>query len=456
MLTTMDQQLSSTVQNGEFDERTRRRSVRDIITLDSSHMSYTLVWSGWGHTGRVWDVTFVSALSYHQPDIAFPLLLSAGEDGAARVWSPLSSTKEITHQFRGHCCDSIWAVNVCEGIVVTGGNDGCVNLFELEGRLNLIEKRTCLVPNDSLSTVLVINNGVSGVDPRPVEIVETGDEANTVLDRKKNKNGTQHNNVLAICGMVFYSVCGSVQSNLLIATRGGSLFSLDLTSNAWSDRMNWSEDVVYSVDDETVDINPLTGSHVGVHPSGNCAVIGTTEGWLVISSLATTSTNKRTNVAFCAQPYRPVQSVTFIDKCSLLVFYARGATIWFKFDQSPAPLHVMKLGTTGIPLSFANDSNSMYIGDLRGNIAFFALNKACPAADIDPAAVDVHKRKPNCLLTKVHGKEHVTGLAIITSTGVLLSIGNDSCLHQCKMDTNGQLQKLISIPVPHVTGLRHI
>ena len=157
--------------------------------------------------------------------------------------------------------------------------------------MNLIEKITCLVPNDSLSTVLVINNGVSGVDPRPVEIVETGDEANAVLDRKKNKNGTQHNNVLAICGMVFYSVCGSDQSNLLIATRGGSLFSLDLTSNAWSDCMNWSEDVVYSVDDETVDINPLTGSCVGVHPSGNCAVIGMTEGWLVISSLATTSTN---------------------------------------------------------------------------------------------------------------------------------------------------------------------
>jgi len=260
-----------------------------------------------------------------------------------------------------------------------------------------------------------------------------------------------------------------VQNKLLVATRAGGLFSLDLTSNIWTDYSSWSEQVVSSSDDKRLlSINPSSGSCIGVHPSGECAVVGTTEGWIVITSIRDSSSlgaqshssqHDHTNVAFHALSYRPVQSVSFIDNNSLLVFYARGSVIWFKFDESPIPLHVMKLGTTGIPLSFAYDGQdkAMYIGDSRGNISFFDLRQTWQAAEGDSHEAKDREQEPKSLLSKVHGKEHVTGIIILESTGVIISVGNDGCMHQCKRDANtGQLQRMISIPIPNMTGLRHI
>ena len=465
MLTQINHQSTTTFGDGKTYQRPGQRSATDILTLYSSRIPYTLAWTGWGHTARVWDVSFASARSYHQTDTLLPMLVSAGEDGTARVWSPLSSTKEIAHPLRGHRCESIWTVDVCEGIAITGGNDGCVKLFGLESRVKSEEEfvRSFFVPRDPLPTTpMIANNGVINPVPRSPETGESGDRANA-NPRKTKKKVKKDENGQAICGMVFYSNGGSVPNGLLVATRAGGLFSLDLASDAWWDHSSWSEHVMsFFVDESPIDIDPSTGSCVGAHPSGKCAVVGTTEGWLVISPLCGStssavqtlpSKHNNTNIAFRAPSYRPVQSVTFIDESSLLVFYARGVVIWFEFDQSPTPLHVMILGTTGIPLSFASNGNEMYIGDSRGNIAYFALNETCPI-DMDTHAV-VHEREPDFLLTKVHGREHVTGLAI-TSAGVVISVGNDGCMHQCKRDANGEMQKLISIPVPNVTGLRHI
>ena len=434
-------------QNNEVpDECTRHICAKQIIDLHSSY-SYTLAWTGWGHTARVWNVSILSATSNHQLGAMFPLLLSAGEDGTVRVWSPLTSTKEITHPLRGNRSSSIWTVNASdEGIVVTGGNDGCVKLYTLDKRLKSKEEaiRKFYVPMDPLPAPM---------DPLPATIKvannEVSNEANASADNKKTKIITHYENGQgqAICGMAFYSNCRSVRSDILIATRVGGLFSLHTTTNAWCDHGNWSENIVSC----TIDIDHLTGTCIVAHPSGECAVIGTTEGWLIKSSLIINiSSNKNTNVAFRAQSYRSIQSVSFPDVDSLLVFYARGVVIWFKFDQSPTPLHVMRLGTTGIPLSFAHDSDAMYFGDSRGNIVYFSSSR--PAGDI---VADVHEQKPSSLLAKVHGKEHVTGLAV-SSSGVLFSVGNDGCLSQSKIDSNGQLQKLMSIPIANVTGLRHI
>jgi WD40 repeat protein len=451
MLTATNFQSANTVEYDKNSQNIRQRSATEILALDSSRMLYTLTWTGWGHTARVWDVSFVPLQSQHETDALFPMIVSAGEDGTARVWSPLSSTKEIAHPLRGHRCESIWTVDICEDIVVTGGNDGCVKLFGLGSRVRSGEEsvRSVFVPRDPRQNMpVIVTNGV--------------DDTNS--HRKKKNENKQHEIGQTICGMVFYTRSGGVQTDLLVVTRAGGLFSLDMTSNAWSEHSSWSEHVVSSFVDERIYIDPSTGNCVGAHPSGKCAVVGTTEGWLVISSVSGSSSfaaqtlplnHNNTNVAFRAQSYFPVQSITFIDESSLLVFYARGAIIWFRFDESPTPLYVMNLGTTAIPLSFANNSNEMYIGDSRGNIAYFSLNETGTLTDIDTQADDVHERKPNVLLTNVHGKEHVTGLVII-STGLVLSVGNDGCLHQCKRVANGELQKLTSIPVPKVTGLRHI
>jgi WD40 repeat protein/NAD-dependent SIR2 family protein deacetylase len=461
MLTATNHQSANTDEYVETSHCTRQRSATEILALDSSCMLYTLTWTGWGHTARVWDVSFASVRSHHERDVLFPMLVSAGEDGTARVWSPLSSTKEIAHPLRGHRCESIWTVDVCEGVVVTGGNDGCVKLFGLESRVRSEGEsiRSIFVPRDPLPTMpVIVNNEVNETGPRPMKTDETDDRARKDSQRKKKNKNKQHESGQAICGMVFYTSSGSPQTDLLIATRAGGLFSLDMTSNTWSDHGSWSEHVMSSLNDEgRITIDPSTGSCVAAHSNGRCAIVGTTEGWLVISSVCGCSqthpsNQNNTNVAFRAPSYRPVQSVTFIDDSSLLVFYARGAIIWFTFNQSPAPRYVMNLGTASIPLTFANKGNDMYIGDSRGNIAYFSLNET---TDNDTQAGDVFAEKPNVLLKNVHGKEHVTGL-VITSTGLVVSVGNDGCLHQFKKIANGHLQKLLSIPVPKVTGLRHI
>ena len=87
-----------------------------------------------------------------------------------------------------------------------------------------------------------------------------------------------------------------------------------------------------------------------MHPNGQCAVVGTTEGWLITSTISQPTKHSENKVAFHAPSYKPVQSVSFIDDNNLLVFYARGSVILFSFDDLPTPLHYMTMGATGVPI----------------------------------------------------------------------------------------------------------
>ena len=410
-----------------------------ILQLKSSH-SYKSIWTGWGHTARVWDVSFASSSSSSPSHLPFPLLVSAGEDSVARVWSPLSSNKEVTHPLRGHRCESLWSVDVCEGIILTSGNDGSVKLFDLESRIRSESTRTITVPKD-LTVQEVTANG-KGDSTNGKNNSESKDSC-----KKKKKKRAKHNGQ-AICGMEFYE--REEESKLLVATRAGYLFSFGLTSSEWTDHGRWSESVVLASNNHQVlDINPSSGNCIGVHPNGECAIVGTTEGWLIISHTVQSMIDGHNNVAFQAQHYRSAQSVSFINDNTLLVLYARGTAILFKFDESPSTLHIMTMDTSGIPLSFACNiqDEDIYIGDSRGNIAYFNYLSQTKKDE---------ELMPSSLLSKAHGREHVTGMTILTSSRKLVSVGNDGCITYCTKDINDQLQKLMSIPIPNVTGLRHI
>jgi len=430
------------------------RSTDYILSLQSSH-TYKLIWTGWGHTARVWDVSYASSSSSSSQTSQFnnlPILVSAGEDGVARLWSPLSSEKEIAHPLRGHRCESLWTVDVCEGVVVTGGNDGSVKLFEIESRIR--------PEGEAVQTITIPEDPSLQVNESTVEddkVINTDD--NRTLPQKKKKKKKVKPKGQAICGIQFYGKKeGDVQCNLLIATRAGCLFSLDLASNSEWTTSSWSDQIVLASDNQQhLDINPSSGSCLGVHPSGESAVVGTKEGWLVITPIGQSLNHEQKNIAFRVPSYRPVQSISFTNDDLLLAFYARGV-ILFSFNESPTPLHILTIGTPGICISFAynEQSQAMYVGDSRGNIAYFVMNQATLEPNEDQDALHPQEQQPTSLLTKVHGKEHVTGMTIIKSTGILVSVGNDGCLHQCKIDTDGQLQRLLSIPVPNVTGLRHV
>ncbi len=392
----------------------------------TSQTEWKLIWTGWGHTARVFDVSF--AYPSHAPGdkSPHPTLVSAGEDSTARIWSPLQ-TREVTHPLRGHDCEAVWTVDVCDDIIVTGGNDGCVKLWDLDSRMTQGKNiRTFVVPNDPQ----VITSTVSSE-----ETITPGTTTN--IPRKKQKKKKQKLTGQLICGMELYK-----GHKLVVATRAGGLFSLDFKQNTWTHHKCWHDNVISSEDKSKLQIDPTSGTCLSVSPeAAKHAIVGTTEGWLVVASLD--SVNEHSN-AFRCPSHRPVQSISWIDDENVVIFYARGSVIWFKMEEMPVPLHIMKLGTPGIPLSYAYDyKQSFYIGDSRGNLAYFDLGKPSPT-EVLPASV-----------LKAHAKEHVTAVTVMKS-GIVVSVGNDGCMHQSKVTQNGQLQRLVSIPIPATTGLKHI
>ncbi|GMH50278.1 hypothetical protein TrRE_jg1733, partial [Triparma retinervis] len=98
----------------------------DVPSLLSPGSSYSLMWTGWSHTCRVWDVKFT------------PLgLVSSGEDGTAKLWDLGSPT--VKGELRGHLSKSLWRVASTPGgrgaeknLAVTGGNDGAAKVYDLE------------------------------------------------------------------------------------------------------------------------------------------------------------------------------------------------------------------------------------------------------------------------------------------------------------------------------------
>lgn len=444
----------------------------DFIIDSQSFHSYTLIWTGWGHTARVWDVAFAPYPSNadHRCD-SLPILISAGEDSTARLWSPLTSDKEIAYPLRGHRCESVWYVDACEGIIITGGNEGCIKMWDLKSRVRRFGTSTAFdnlkrdmvnlpVPKDKL-----VQSDSAPTPKQEKELyshtldkyVHQTDSKSSIKKQKKNAQKKKNNSKgQIICGIEFFSDRNDEMANkLLIATRAGGCFSLNLVLQSWEIHNNWNQSVFSFNDAKIIDLDPSTGSCIGVHPSGKRVLIGTTVGWIVIATLSTNGDTK--NFAFCCPSYRPAQSISWIDCFNFLVFYACGAVIWWQLDSAarlsaPKILHIMTLGTSGIPLCHAFDSerNNMFIGDSRGNIAFFNLNRALASRDNQDTA-----RNPDKILSRVHDKEHVTGITILVKSGVVLSVGNDGCMHQSVLD-HGDLRKLIRIPIPNVSGLRHV
>merc|ERR1719253_1518329 len=234
------------------------------------------------------------------------------------MWSPLDSGDEVARPFRDHRGGSLRTVDVGEGIAVTGGDDGCVKLSELEGcaRPAAESATTFHVPKDPEPADPPTEGGGASVEPPFPEGAGTADaNAKQQKKRKKKRKSGQ-----AVCGMEFYGERGDMQSKLLVATRGGGLFSLSLRNHAWTDYSSWSGQVLNSsAKGKMMNIDPSSGSCIAVHPRGECAVVGTTEGFLITVSILQ-STGHDCKSAFQAPTCRPVQSISFIDDSSLMAF----------------------------------------------------------------------------------------------------------------------------------------
>lgn len=86
---------------------------------------------GWGHTSRVWDVCFIDEIT----------LASCGEDGELRMWDTRKSVCLCT--MRGHGKNTWRVIFVSErSLLVSGGNDGCLKLWDIESMSQLSESNT--------------------------------------------------------------------------------------------------------------------------------------------------------------------------------------------------------------------------------------------------------------------------------------------------------------------------
>ena len=394
--------LQPTTGTGPETERKLQLSVRNVIDRQHSH-EYTLFWTGWGHTARVWDVSFAQL-----PLVSGFVVVSSGEDGTARVWNPLLSDKEVTPPLRGHRCESVWSIEVCESLVVTGGNDGTAKVYDLESRLRLNmtdEARSFVVPKD----------------PTPA-VESVGDSG---MPSKKNKKKKKAKGGQVVCGMEFYTRNNA--EHVLVSTRAGSLYSLNIDGDVWTEHEKWCTF-------KGSEIDPSTGNCMAVDPKRMKAVLGTTDGWLVQVPLVDTSIDTRLAYKSC---HRPTQSVSFANGM-LVVLYARAAVL---YDcETLFPIKTLPSITPGIPLSFALEKDDMYVGDSRGNITHFHIGQESGQEPV--------------VLSRAHEKEHVT--AIHVAGGLVLSVGNDGCLTRSRNIADGGLQRLTSVPIANATGLRNI
>ena len=86
------------------------------------------------------------------------MYISVFQDAKCCVWN---SGGAVVHSFRGHRGKSIWSLDVCEEaeLVVTGGGDGAICLWKLDGskldgNTDSIESRPLIPPADLVSDSL--------------------------------------------------------------------------------------------------------------------------------------------------------------------------------------------------------------------------------------------------------------------------------------------------------------
>ena len=83
----------------------------------------TLLFTGWGHVCRVWDVIFVADRS--------GLLVTAGEDLTVKIWDPSKGICRGT--FEGHIGRNVWCIaySPAHRCLISGGNDSSIKIWAI-------------------------------------------------------------------------------------------------------------------------------------------------------------------------------------------------------------------------------------------------------------------------------------------------------------------------------------
>lgn len=479
------------------DDRTVRlwqeqRPSTTTSTSGSSGGGWLLLWTAYGHTARGWDVSFATLSS----SSSF-LVLSTGEDGTMRVWGPENG--EALAVKRGHACQCVWSVDtasrhdrrnddssmISDYVAVTGGNDGTVALYNLgDCLLEQQQKSNGIIEERCLQSTFLVPDDRPLVVSKPA-IDSTADsqqhDCTPPLEILRKTKETRPKKVFqqVIVGMKFASpgcAFSRAGSTLIVATRSGSVWSLDTACGDWTPLEPWWWETPDSVTDGAESAGQMQatdGCCMCLHPTMSIGAIGTTRGDIVLTRLRQKSKTivdtsyARCHVMLCAREHRSVQKLEWVTPDVLLSFHVR-ALLWWKFsklaeksnrrppDDNEAKVLLgnctvltLQTGVKGLSISYAFDkaSSRLVVGDTRGNLSLFDLT--C-LVDSDGIAVS-----PASVLRGVHHTEHVAAI-LWKNSDAILSVGNDGHIVECAVNSCGILVKLLSVPVGSFTGISYI
>lgn len=413
----------------------------------SGSREWNCLWVGWGHTARIWGLGSL-APGPNQP----PIIVSSGEDGTVRLWS--GSTGAAMKTMRGHACQCIWSVdtNSSLGLVVSGANDGTIAFYDVDDTTSNAEKQyrpdgyeelRLLVPDDRPKMNVtsseeiefsgccrIIDDGNNDGESREEGTDEHQNKSNGKKKKKKKENDTSQ----VIVGMKFYS-----PNHLLIATRCGSLFAVDVETKdvAWTYLGCWSQPLTDIAEDSdsnlavdassgctmsccVIDHADQSATNENMEESVLMIAIGTTFGVIVVLTVAFEAFSSAAPVACdnfdpgrrwnghptlrcrtvltASKKYRSVQSLTWyrtpcgeekgkekeVSSLRLTSFHIDTVLWWPQSSADLVSLHgrcqpsaIFYLGTKAIPSSCAYDEacNGLFVGDTRGNLAMFKINE---------------------------------------------------------------------------------
>jgi WD40 repeat protein len=409
----------------------------------SDDHSWKLKWSAWGHTARCWDIGF--AENY---------VLSTGEDATARIWDRWSGVELSV--LRGHDCQSIWRVSCWGDTIATGGNDGSISMYDIrqcvvqnkdvrvndDGVKHLSWNQTFTVPTEAKTTQT--SNGHVASLCHTCSSLAGGEAVQTMKKAKVTQTNT-------LVGMNFYVSNGS--THIVVASRAGSLFSIDLSTECWTKLKPWLRN-----DSATCEgVVSSDGCTLSVDPTGKLAAVGTMKGDVVLAPLVQLDSSQpcEQNLLLPGQNHRAVQCLAWSSEFDLLSFNVQSVVWWnlqrpYNADLSLSygtPL-IMKPNTKGMAICGAanNEKEFFIVGDTRGNLALFDLKSKF--SDEEPIL-------PISTLLRVHSREHVTGI-VWTKTNTVVTVGNDGCIKETFVDETCQLIPILSISLSAFTGLNRI
>jgi hypothetical protein len=174
--------------------------------------------------------------------------------------------------------------------------------------------RTENIPNDAFE---VTPNIVSD----PTKFEKKNDFGMVALEGGNHNNVKQYDSRRGhdIFGFEFYG--RSPDKKLIMASRSGSLLSVDFATSKWMKHGSWSKSVT---------IDPTNATCIATHPCNNVIAVGTSKGEVVLSSIS--GTDRSHEVIFTSREYPGIRSLHWLDMYDMLAFHVNGIILWWNLE----------------------------------------------------------------------------------------------------------------------------